>query len=393
MKPPRTCFREAFLLYFYRMLENVNFYNDPLLVQSLRPLSYYRTLDQLWLGTSTIRDKWQALNIQTSDPSQQLNILGSLLPDPAIVSAISALEDHTVLMKDRQVLAFVGSETHPEITSKKKIIYTGNAQWIQYPEDLLVHQAATLCQEIQAAPFDLEKYQALGNIIIAPENCFIHPKAQMKGCMLDASSGPIFLGEDVNLQMGTIIQGPAAFLKGSTSNLGAKIRPNTTIGPACKVGGEINHSIFFPYSNKAHEGYIGSSVIGSFSNMGALTSNSNLKNDLKPVTLFDYGLKQSRNTGLKALGIIMGDFVTTGIHSKFNTGTVIGCHCNISSQAFLPKFIPSFTWGEYPKVQSYHMAKALQVASDWMSLKQQGIPENLTQVMEEIWKEEASFRT
>ena len=94
-----------------------------------------------------------------------------------------------------------------------------------------------------------------------------------------------------------------------------------------------------------------------------------------------------------ALGLIMGDFVTTGIHSKFNTGSVIGCHCNISSQGFLPKFIPSFTWGEYPKVQTYQMEKAKQVASQWINLKHQAIPENLAQVMEEIWKEEASFRT
>ncbi|MHA8101628.1 putative sugar nucleotidyl transferase [Aquirufa nivalisilvae] len=380
------------------MLENVNFYNDPLLVQSMRPLSYYRSLDQLWLGTSTIQDKWKSFIPNSHQPANTyLSILGSLLPDQAVVSAISQLEHNTVLVQGQQVLAFTGSGPRPSqdspFSDKRKVEYAGKARWIQHPEDLLMHQAEVLQQEIQPAPFDVEKYQSLGNTILSPSNCFIHPSAQLKGCMLDASSGPIYVGEDVNLQMGTIIQGPVAFLKGSTTNLGAKIRPNTTIGPGCKVGGEINHSIFFPFSNKAHEGYIGSSVIGAHSNMGALTSNSNLKNDLKPVAIFDYSLSRPRNTGIMALGLIMGDFVTTGIHSKFNTGSVIGCHCNISSQGFLPKFIPSFTWGEYPKVQTYQMEKAKQVASQWINLKHQAIPENLAQVMEEIWKEEASFRT
>ncbi|CAM4287588.1 hypothetical protein EWU23_10990 [Cytophagaceae bacterium 50C-KIRBA] len=376
------------------MLENVNFFNDPLLVQAMRPLSYYRSLDQLWLGTSTIQDKWKAYPLP--HPSAQMSILGSLIPDADITQAIRQLNPNSVLVQGNQVLAFTteqGQHQTPLSLAKNKIEYIGKAQWIQHPEDLLVHQAAVLRHEIQPAPFDIEKYQALGNIILAPTNCYIHPSAQLKGCMLDASQGPIYIGEEVNLQMGTIIQGPAAFLKGSSTNLGAKIRPNTTIGPGCKVGGEINHSIFFPYSNKAHEGYIGSSVIGSYVNMGALTSNSNIKNDLKPVSIFDYSQSKQRNTGLKALGLIMGDFVTTGIHSKFNTGSVIGCHTNISSQGFLPKFIPSFTWGEYPKVQTYQMEKAKQVASQWISLKQQAIPENLAQVMEEIWKEEASFRT
>ncbi len=378
------------------MLENINFFNDPLLVQSMRPLSYYRPLHQLWFGTSAIQDKWGKFNQLSSTSATHVTILGSLLPDNQIAEAISQLPDNVQLVQGQQVLAFTSSSAKNDFapsSSRKSIEYSGKARWIQHPEDLLLHQQLSLVQEIEPAPFDIEKYQSLGNIILSPENCFIHASAQLKGCMIDASSGPIYIGEDVNLQMGTIIQGPAAILKGATSNLGAKIRPNTTIGPGCKVGGEINHSIFFPYSNKAHEGYIGSSVIGSHSNLGALTSNSNIKNDLKPVSIFDYPTSSHRNTGLSALGLIMGDFVTTGIHSKFNTGSMIGCHCNISSQSFLPKFIPSFTWGEYPNIHTYKMEKAREVAQQWIHLKHQTIPENLAAVMEEIWKEEASFRT
>jgi NDP-sugar pyrophosphorylase family protein len=209
---------------------------------------------------------------------------------------------------------------------------------------------------------------------------------------LDASKGPIYIGEEVQVQIGTLIQGPAALLNGATTNIGAKIRPNTTVGPGCKVGGEINHCIFFPFSNKAHDGYLGNSIVGSFSNLGALTNGSNLRNDIQPVLLYDYTLKAPRNTGIKSLGQIIGDYVTTGVGTNLNTGTVIGSHCNVSSIGFPPRYIPSFSFGEYPALGSFDFEKAYAAACAWIALKNQQIPENLRQSMEEIWKADTSFR-
>jgi hypothetical protein len=181
-------------------------------------------------------------------------------------------------------------------------------------------------------------------------------------------------------------------MDGSITNIGAKIRPHTTIGPGCKVGGEISASLFFPNSNKAHEGYIGNSIIGSFSNLGALTSCSNVRNDLKSVQLYDYSTNALRDIHRKSFGIVMGDFVCTGIHTKFNTGTVIGNHCNISGSQFLPKFIPALTWGEYPNFGPYRMDRAEENAVAWIKAKNQKIPENLLGSIQEIWKEEANAR-
>jgi NDP-sugar pyrophosphorylase family protein len=210
---------------------------------------------------------------------------------------------------------------------------------------------------------------------------------------LDASSGPIYIGKNVHISIGTLIQGPACILDGASTNIGAKIRPNCTIGQGCKIGGEINQSIFYPFSNKAHDGYLGSSIIGSFSNLGALSTCSNLKNDLQFVDIFDYTTKEYRMTSEKNLGVFMGDYVTTGIMTKFNTGSSIGSHCNLSSKEFLPKHVPSFTWGEFPQLTIYRFEKALNVAKAWIILKGQHIPENLEQRMEEIWKEMSTFRT
>jgi hypothetical protein len=132
--------------------------------------------------------------------------------------------------------------------------------------------------------------------------------------------------------------------------------------------------------------------VGSFSNLGALTNGSNLRNDIQSVSLYDYALKSPRNTGLKSVGQIIGDFVTTGVSTSFNTGTVIGSHCNVSSIGFPPRYIPSFSFGEYPELRAFDFEKAYAAACAWITLKNQQIPENLRQSMEEIWKADTSFR-
>jgi hypothetical protein len=132
--------------------------------------------------------------------------------------------------------------------------------------------------------------------------------------------------------------------------------------------------------------------VGSFSNLGALTNGSNLRNDIQPVSLYDYTLKAPRNTGIKSLGQIIGDYVTTGVGTNLNTGTVIGSHCNLSSIGFPPRYIPSFSFGEYPALRAFDFEKAFAAACAWMALKNQEIPENLRQSMGEIWKADTSFR-
>lgn len=358
------------------MQRSVYLFEDQAIQTALHPLTQHRNVADLWIGTSTLESKWstRVSNVKQGD----IQVLSAVLPLPTTFELLDQLPQDSSYVYEGQDLAKRGDGTnHLE----------QHLPFLQHPEDLLGYQAEFLRSEIKG------NNPALGNnTFISAEHIYIHPTAQVQGSILDASKGPIYIGEDVNIQIGTLIQGPAALTQGATTNIGAKIRPNTTIGPGCKVGGEINHCVFFPYSNKAHEGYLGNSIVGSFSNLGALTNGSNLRNDIQPVSLYDYSLKAPRNTGIKSVGQIIGDFVTTGVGTNLNTGTVIGSHCNLSSIGFPPRYIPSFSFGEYPSLKQFDFEKAFASACAWIALKNQKIPENLHQRMEEIWKADTSFR-
>lgn len=378
------------------MEKAIHLFDDPKITQNLRPISYIRSLAEHWIGLSKIHEKWSsATNAKVSwgaaeKQSNALHILGSVLPSHELIQELENLPEKTHLYFQGQLIAYrdlgVSSADWNKTSSQNNPVFFSKF------EDLLRLNAALLKKEINPNKFNQDQLKDNGNIFIRPENCYIDATADLKGSILDASHGPIYIGKHVTIQIGTLIQGPAAILDHSVTNLGSKIRPFTTVGPHCKVGGEISNSIFYPYSNKGHDGYAGSSIIGSFCNWGAMTSTSNVKNDLNEVDIFDYSTAEPRKTNTKSLGVIMGDFVTTGIGTRFNTGTVVGNHCNISGIQFLPKFIPSLTWGEYPNVRIYEFDKAVANAMKWAKAKNQELPENSAELIEQIWKEEATLR-
>jgi len=378
------------------MEKAIHLFDDPKITQNLRPISYIRSLAEHWIGLSKIHEKWSAAtNAKVSWGAAEihpnaLHILGSVLPSQELIQELENLPEQTNLYFQGQLIAYrgLGASSADWNTINSQV----NPVFFSKFEDLLKLNVALLKKEIKPNAFDQNHLKENGNILIHPENCFIDATADIKGSILDASQGPIYIGKHVSIQIGTLIQGPAAILDHSVTNLGSKIRPYTTIAPHCKVGGEISNSIFYPYSNKGHDGYAGSSIIGSFCNWGAMTCTSNVKNDLNEVDIFDYSTAKPRKTNTKSLGVIMGDFVTTGIGTRFNTGTVVGNHCNISGIQFLPKFIPSLTWGEYPNVKKYEFDKALTNAKKWAKAKNQELPENSGELIEQIWKEEATLR-
>lgn len=373
--------------FIYKMWNTSQLIDDIQISQQMRPLTYIRRLSELWVGLSTIQHKWLAY--ETTIPADTY-VLGSLLPTAPLINSLLELPEGSALYWNKQWIAYRAAGPTNNHTI---ILYLSDKpNYIQFPEELLEANSQALIDEIEPNNINFSGYSEKGNTIIEPQNCHIDPSAELSGTMLDASRGPIYIGANVTLQIGTCIQGPAAILAGSITNIGAKIRPYTTIGPGCKVGGEISASLFFPYSNKAHEGYLGNSIIGSFTNLGALTCSSNVRNDLKTVLLYDYGTNTLRDTNRKSFGVVVGDYVCTGIHTKFNTGTVIGNHCNISGSQFLPKFVPSLTWGEFPTFSAYRPERAAENASAWIKAKNQKIPENLAGIIQQIWKEEANAR-
>jgi UDP-N-acetylglucosamine diphosphorylase/glucosamine-1-phosphate N-acetyltransferase len=179
---------------------------------------------------------------------------------------------------------------------------------------------------------------------------------------------PIYIGRNALIQEGSMIQGPFAIGESSVLAQGTKIRPNTTVGPFCKVGGEVSNCVVFGYSNKGHDGYLGNSVLGEWCNLGANTNNSNLKNDHSPVKLHSYATNALAETGLLFCGLMMGDYSKAGISTMFNTGTVVGVSVNVFGAGFQAKHVPSFSWGGAAEGYcGYRFEKAVTVAKDTVS--------------------------
>ncbi|MEJ5262261.1 MAG: GlmU family protein [Ignavibacterium sp.] len=216
---------------------------------------------------------------------------------------------------------------------------------------------------------------------IKPENIFIGKNANVKpGVVLDASNGPIIIDEDVEIFPNAVIEGPSYIGKGSKIKSCATIYENVTIGKICKIGGEVEQSVFMPYSNKQHSGFIGHAYIGSWVNLGADTNNSDLKNNYSPVKATIGG--QEIETGLQFLGLMMGDHSKSAINTMFNTGTVVGFSCNIFGAGFPDKYIPSFSWGGAEKMITYDLKKSMETAKVVMARRKV----EFTKADEEVFK-------
>jgi UDP-N-acetylglucosamine diphosphorylase / glucose-1-phosphate thymidylyltransferase / UDP-N-acetylgalactosamine diphosphorylase / glucosamine-1-phosphate N-acetyltransferase / galactosamine-1-phosphate N-acetyltransferase len=195
---------------------------------------------------------------------------------------------------------------------------------------------------------------------------FLEPGAVVEHCYLNASEGPIYIGKDSLVMEGTMIRGPFALGERSVIKMGAKIYGATSIGPGCVAGGEIKNSVIFGYSNKAHDGYLGDSIIGEWCNLGAGSTNSNMKNSGGSVKLWNPLRKTYINAGLKC-GLMMGDYTRSAINTSFNTGTVVGPASHVFGNGATPSYLPSFSWGY--KNEVYDFERAIQHIGKWKNLK------------------------
>ena len=239
---------------------------------------------------------------------------------------------------------------------------------VEFPWDL-IHQNSTriTIQAPQKWPLGHSSVpQLLGVYLLHPEKIFIHPTAHiMPGVVLDATDGPIVIEANAKVMPNAVIQGPSYVGRGSTIKIGAKIYHGTTIGPVCKVGGEVEETIFQGYSNKQHDGFLGHAYVGEWCNFGADTNNSDLKNNYSTVSAWVNGAY--RDTGSLFVGLFMGDHSKSGINSTFNTGTVVGVSCNIFGGGLPPKYVPSFSWGSAAGFSEYRLDKALETAKRVMA--------------------------
>lgn len=217
-----------------------------------------------------------------------------------------------------------------------------------------------------------------------PGDVFIEPGAQVEACFLNTRNGPIYIGNDAVVMEGAVLHGPVAILDHATVRAAARISGGTTIGPHCKVAGEISNSVIQGYSNKAHDGFLGNSVIGEWCNLGADTNTSNLKNNYSEVSIYNYASGQMQPTGLTFCGLLMGDHSKCSINTMFNTGTVVGVSANIFGGGFPPKYIPSFSWGGADGLTDYDRDKAIDTARKVMARRSLELDETTEQLLRRI---------
>ena len=230
------------------------------------------------------------------------------------------------------------------------------------------------------------------NTIIAPENVFIEEGAIVNAAIINASSGPVYIGANAQVMEGSIIRGPFALCQYSQTKLGAKIYGPTTIGPYSKVGGELNNVVIFGYSNKGHDGFLGNSVLGEWCNIGADSNNSNLKNNYAQVRLWNYTAERFTSTGLQFCGLIMGDHSKCAINTMFNTGTVVGVSANIFGAGFPRNFIPSFSWGGPQGQSTFQISKAIETTKKVMERRQILLNDTDTSILTKVFELSEKYR-
>jgi len=354
----------------------VNFSDNQLHLQ-LAPLTLTRPVAELRFGILTLKETWELLlkpksfgyltekYLSEKYPSiktkESITISGNVKGDAELAGWIKTLKENESLVVNEMLVAQKGSGKKTIRKSKKDLLY------VQHGWDLFQKNGEAIKTDF-ALLTKGKKTQPLNktNRSIGKHKIFIEKGAKVNFAILNATDGPVYVGKDAEIMEGSVIRGPFAMCEHAAVKMGAKIYGPTTIGPHCKVGGEISNVIFQAYSNKGHDGFLGNSVVGEWCNFGADTNSSNLMNTYGKLKIYSYAAKKMTQTSITFCGLMMGDHSKTGINTMLNTATVVGVSANIFGAGFPAKFIPSFTWGGAESSEKFKLEKALEVASSMM---------------------------
>lgn len=386
----------------------------------LLPLTATRPMGELRLGILTLREKWEKyLNGSVSYITQEYlmekypiqieeeNIIvnAGLLPNPQLCASIKALGLNEALLYNGELVAARLNEARFEALIEDEEIAelqgtemdpAAPLNFVQNLWDLTRQNDRELKSDFElltkgrkSQPLP-ESNQVIGN----PDLIFIEEGAILEACILNTTGGPIYIGAQTEIMEGSKLRGPVAFGKGCIVKMDAKIYGPSTFGPYCRVGGEIARSIMLSNSNKAHDGYLGDSVIGEWCNLGADTNCSNLKNNYSEVKLWDYKLERFDKTGQQFVGLFMGDHSKCAINTMFNTGTVVGVAANVFGAGFPRNFIPDFSWGGPDSPYRTHkFADACETASIVMGRRSQYFTELEKAILYHVYDQTARFRS
>ena len=377
---------------------------------ALLPFTYTKPVADLRIGILTIREKWEKyLGLTTTTITEEYlmekypmvemdeNILinASFCPTKELVEKVMSLKENEAIFQGESVIAFhtkdtqeeVNFDTYTQIEFEEDLLQVHHTWDIFSKNDIAIQQDFELLTEGRKSQPIPETVQCLNR-----DQIFIEEGATLNFAILNADSGPIYIGKNAEVMEGSVVRGPFAMCENSVLKLAAKIYGATTLGPYCKVGGEVNNSVLMGYSSKAHDGFLGNSVLGEWCNLGADTNNSNLKNNYAEVKLWNYEAGRFSPTGLQFCGLMMGDHSKCGINTMFNTGTVVGVSANIYGSGFPRNFVPSFSWGGAAGFITYRLNKVFEVAEVVMSRRKLKLEDVDKKILEAVFELTQAYR-
>jgi UDP-N-acetylglucosamine diphosphorylase/glucosamine-1-phosphate N-acetyltransferase len=384
----------------------------------LLPLTYLRPVGMLRVGILTIAEKWERVmrypvSFLTQDYlSEKYELVfgqdnylvnGSLLPTEQMVQLIRQLDFSEAILLDGELLAarltgkqmeqlihdqdfgdLSGMEARDTDVLKLNAVY----DIFRINDRALREDFALLTASRSSEPLSMT------NRVIGPQDrLFIEKGADIEGATFNTKDGPIYIGRHATVMEGCLVRGPFAMGEGAVLKMGAKVYGATTLGPGCKLGGEVSNVVFQANANKGHEGFLGNSVIGEWCNIGADTNNSNLKNTYEEVKLWNYVTENFSKTGLQFCGLILGDHAKVGINTMFNTGTVVGIAANVFGAGFPRNFIPSFSWGGAQGYSTFRTGKAFEMMERVMERRQQTLSVQDRLILLRVFEDTAKYRT
>jgi UDP-N-acetylglucosamine diphosphorylase/glucosamine-1-phosphate N-acetyltransferase len=344
-----------------------------------------------------MRERWERISgsfvnclteeyLEEKMPDQSdviIYVASNIIPDHKLMKAVVQLNLGSAIFQNKKLLAFSTDKLLPYgfeqnvIKVDDEIPYTEPVVSLRYPHEIIQRNAAQLKHDITQE--DFLKVLPAGVIHNGEYPLIIEEGVKIEPCYINTDDGPVYIGKDVFIMGGSQLRGPLALLEGSVVKMGAQIYGGTTIGRHCVVGGEIKNTAMMDYSNKSHGGYLGDALIGSWCNIGAGGSCSNMKNTAGEVRVWSPSSNVWIGEGTKC-GVLMGDYARCAINTSFNTGTVVGIGSQVICSGLTPKYIPDFTWNAETN-ERYQTDKFLETADSWMRLKQKRLTEKERRVL------------
>lgn len=380
-------------------------FSDAQFWEDFLPLTFTRPVAEMRCGILTFSERWQKLlgssdvsyltedylqeKFRKYDLKESLFIVPNFLPSENLLNQIKDLQlGEALVYKDELLAVRINMDNFSLSHINKMTDIEEEVLFFNQPTDLFSFNEKAIDFDFElltkgrvSAPLS-ETNGFLGD----QKDLFIEEGAEIEFSTVNTKTGKIYIGKNAEVMEGCNLRGPIALCEDSKFNLGAKIYGATTVGPHCKVGGEVNNVVIFGYTNKGHDGFIGNSVIGEWCNLGADTNSSNLKNNYAMVKLWNYKAKKFVNTGLQFVGLIMGDHSKSAINTQFNTGTVVGVAANIFKSGFPPNLIDSFSWGGMKGDEKFKLEKAYEVAELAMARRKVPFTEMDQKILKTIYE-------